>query len=81
MSKNYLLSQTQLDIIEKLKQGWYLQHDIITFMWQIKNEKTGMAERINKNSVNLLLEKNIIERVATKKEHYFGSFNLYTLKQ
>ena len=64
------LSQTQLGIITKLKDDWYLEHDLLERMWKLKHEMSGQAERVNRNSVNLLLEKKIIHKVSTVNEIY-----------
>lgn len=65
-----ILSQTQLSIISKLKDNWYLEHDLLERMWKLKHELSGQMERVNRNSVNLLLEKKIIHKVATVDEIY-----------
>jgi len=73
MSKKNYLSKSQIAIIGKLKMGWYLQCDLVTLMWQIKNEELSEAERINKNSMN-----NMLKKLPSDDR---SLYNLYILKE
>lgn len=73
-----VFSQTQLGLISKLKDKWYLEHNLLERMWKIKNEMSGQSERVNRNSINLLLEKKIIRKVDTVNEPY-NHCDIYSL--
>jgi len=78
MSKKNYLSKSQIAIIGKLKMGWYLQCDLVTLMWQIKNEELSEAERINKNSINKLFLNNMLKKLPSDDR---SLYNLYILKE
>jgi len=82
--KPYMLSETQRNLIDKLKKGWYLKQDRFTFMWVIIDEIKGTAIRINKNSINNLISVGALEKVTSKDKdfnRYVEYYDLYTLSK
>lgn len=78
MARKKRMSKVHYDIIDKLKMGWYLQQDMITLMWQIKNEELSKTERINKNSVNILFENKLLKKLPVDNR---SNYELYILKE
>ena len=68
------------EIVHLMKSGWYLQLDLITFIWQIKCEQTSMARRVNKSAVVALLDADIIEKVKLTEGSHYYNYDFYVLK-
>ena len=79
MTRKKQLSKTHLNIIEKLKDGWFIAEDQITLMCSLRKiDRNGIHfERINKNSLNSLVGLNIIEKA---KDRGNDLSNVYILK-
>jgi|PlaIllAssembly_1097288.scaffolds.fasta_scaffold08296_7 hypothetical protein len=73
-------SKSKCYIIDRLKEGWHLQLDVITFIWQLKNTKNGMAERVNKGAVASLIADDKIMKVHLNDDTRVSNYDYYVLQ-